>query len=102
MSAFGSEADMARSMRNVSGVADNSTGRLCIAVLTVQVREQEYEWKCEWPDNRSNPSPNFKAASATLCNSTSQIDRAARNDHRQCQGYVGAHNASSNAACAKV
>jgi hypothetical protein len=69
-----------------------------VAVLAVQVREQEHQWKRERPDNRSNPCPNFEAASSTLGNSTGKIDRNDKADHHQREGNVAAHSASSDAA----
>ncbi|MGA7065720.1 MAG: hypothetical protein WB048_05240, partial [Pseudolabrys sp.] len=52
-----------------------------VAVLAMQVRKQEHNWKRERPDKRSNPRPDFDRASATLSNSTSKVDRT---DHQQC------------------
>ncbi|MGA6939162.1 MAG: hypothetical protein WB041_27850, partial [Pseudolabrys sp.] len=46
-----------------------------VAVLAMQVWEQEHHWKRERPDKRSNPRPDFEGASATLSNSTSKVDR---------------------------
>jgi hypothetical protein len=63
------------------------------AILAMQVREQEYQWKRERPDNHGNPRPGFEAASSPLGNSTGRIDRTDKND----QGD-GVHDAGSNAA----
>jgi hypothetical protein len=64
-----------------------------LRVLAVQVPEQEHQWKRERPDKRSNPSPDFEAASSTLSNSTGKIYRTDKSD----QGY-SVHDARSNAA----
>jgi hypothetical protein len=61
------------------------------AVLAMQVREQEYQWKRERPDKHSNPRPGFETASSTLGNSTGGIDRTDKND----QGDE-VHDARSN------
>jgi hypothetical protein len=54
-----------------------------VAVVAVQVREQEHQWKRERSDNRSNPRPDFEAASSTLANSARKIHRTDRSDRQQ-------------------
>jgi hypothetical protein len=82
-----------------------------VAVLAVQVREKEHQGKRERPDNKSNPRPDFEAASSTLGDSTGDIgepnrnlDQPDRNDHQQCDGEdnAGVHDARSNAALRQV
>ncbi|MGA8387043.1 MAG: hypothetical protein WB769_03815, partial [Pseudolabrys sp.] len=51
-----------------------------VAILAMQVREQEHQRKRERPDNCSNPRPDFERASPTLSNSTGKVDRT---DHQQ-------------------
>ena len=94
-----------RRLLDMDAVADHVGGALfdfwplgMVAVLAVQVREQEHQWKRQRPDNRSNPCPNFEAASSTLGNSTGKIDRNDKTDHHQREGNIGAHSASSDAA----
>ena len=67
--------------RSAGGLGAQSS----IAILAVQVREQEHQWKRKRPNNRSNPRPDFEGASSTVSKSAGKIDRA---DHQQCQGYV--------------
>jgi hypothetical protein len=64
-----------------------------VTVAAMQVREQEHQRKRQRPDKRSNPRPDFEAASTTLCYSTGKIDRTDKHD----QGD-GVHDARSNAA----
>jgi hypothetical protein len=45
-----------------------------LAVVAMQVREQEHQRQRERPDKRSNPRPDFEASSPTLGNSTGKID----------------------------
>jgi hypothetical protein len=59
-----------------------------VAVFAVQALEQIHQRKCERPDNRSNPRPNFEAASSTFSNSTGKIHRADRSDRQQCEENV--------------
>jgi hypothetical protein len=59
-----------------------------VAVVAVQVREQEHQWKRERSDNRSNPRPDFEAASSTLGNSAGKIHRTDRSDRQQCEENV--------------
>ena len=74
-----------------------------IAVLAVQVPEQEHQWKRERPEDHGSPCPDYEAASSPLGNSTGKIDRGDRSDRQQCgengaiEGDVGAHGASSAA-----
>jgi hypothetical protein len=69
-----------------------------VAVLAVQVREYEHQWKRERPDKRSNPRPHFETASSTLSNSTGKKDRNEKTDHHQRQGNIAAYYVGSNAA----
>src|ERR1700719_3424395 len=68
-----------------------------VAVLAVQVREQEHQLKRQRPDKRSNPHPDYESASSTLSNSPGKIHRIDEADYHQSPGYVGAHFASSDA-----
>ena len=47
-----------------------------VAILAMQVREQEHQRKRERPDNCSNPRPDFERASPTLSNSTGKVPLA--------------------------
>jgi hypothetical protein len=64
-----------------------------LAVVAMQVREQEHQRQRQRPDKRGNPRPDFEAASPTLGNSTGKIDRNDESD----QGN-DVHEARSNAA----
>jgi hypothetical protein len=64
-----------------------------VAVLAMQVREQEYQWKRQRPDKRSNPGPGSEAASSMLSNSTGKIDRTDQRGNK-----IAVHDARSNAA----
>src|ERR1700694_3393294 len=76
-----------------------------IAVLAVQVRQQEQQWNRQRPENNpGNPCPAFEAASSTLGNSTGNINRADRSDRQQRGENLGVeinivvHRAGSDAA----
>ena len=47
-----------------------------IAVLAVQVPEQEHQWKRERPEDHGSPCPDYEAASSPLGNSTGKMIEA--------------------------
>ena len=78
-------------MKDQSSRDDSGLGM--VAVLAVQVWEQEHQRKRERTDKHGNPCPHFEAAASALGNSTGRIDRSDKNG----QGN-GIHDGRSHAA----